>query len=85
MTSEYIPFMRTDFAGRRIAGEMRAALVTAHPGHELCLYGWLKRARPCVFIFTDGSGSTGEPRLELTTKLLARTGARCRRGDGQGV
>lgn len=76
MTSEYIPFMRTDFTGRRVAGETRAALVTAHPGHELCLYGWLKQARPSVFIFTDGSGSTGEPRLGLTTKLLARTGAR---------
>lgn len=54
---------------------MRAALVTAHPGHELCVLGWLKRARPCVFVITDGSGRSGEPKLEATTDLLARAGA----------
>jgi hypothetical protein len=74
--SQYIPFLRRDSSGRLLAGEARAALVTAHPGHELCLFGWLKQARPRVFILTDGSGSTGEPRLGLTTKLLTHTGAR---------
>lgn len=53
-----------------------AALVVAHPGHELRVYGWMERARPLVFVLTDGSGSAGEARLESTTALLARTGAR---------
>src|SRR5207253_5484219 len=32
----------------------RAALVIAHPGHELRVYHWLRLARPSVFILTDG-------------------------------
>lgn len=32
----------------------RAALVVAHPGHELRVYGWLEQARPRVFVLTDG-------------------------------
>jgi hypothetical protein len=32
-----------------------AALVVAHPGHELRLHGWLERATPLVFVITDGS------------------------------
>src|SRR2546421_7002944 len=49
---------------------MRATLVIAHPGHELCIYGWLKSARPRVFILTDGSGHSGNPRIERTTNIL---------------
>lgn len=36
------------------------ALCIAHPGHELRLHGFLEQARPCVFIFTDGSHRTGQ-------------------------
>jgi hypothetical protein len=54
----------------------RPALVVAHPGHELRVYGWLERERPLVFVLTDGSGSGGEARLDSTTALLAQTGAR---------
>ena len=54
----------------------RAALVTAHPGHELCVYGWLDTVRPQVFVLTDGSGRSGISRLDSTTKILAQTGAR---------
>ena len=59
------------------AGEgERAALVIAHPGHELRVHGWLEQARPEVFVLTDGSGHTGRSRLASTSRLLARAGAR---------
>ena len=53
----------------------RAALVVAHPGHELCVYHWLQLARPQVFIFTDGSGHSGTSRLHTTTRILKQVGA----------
>jgi hypothetical protein len=52
----------------------RAALVIAHPSHELRVYGWLERAHPRVFVLTDGSGRCGQPRLGATTRLLAQLG-----------
>lgn len=51
------------------------ALVVAHPGHELRVHGWLEKTRPVVFVLTDGSGR-GAPRIESTTRLLAKAGAR---------
>jgi len=56
--------------------DRRAALVVAHPGHELCVYGWLDTVRPRIFVLTDGSGRSGTSRLDSTTKILAQTGAR---------
>lgn len=53
----------------------RAALVVAHPSHELRLHGWLEQARPYVCVLTDGGGRSGEPRLERTTEVLSRSGA----------
>jgi hypothetical protein len=53
----------------------RAALVIAHPSHELRVHGWLELAQPRVFIWADGSGRSGPSRLDWTTKILARTGA----------
>jgi hypothetical protein len=53
-----------------------SALVSAHPGHELRVHGWLERERPEVFVLTDGSGSTGKPRVASSAALLARAGAR---------
>ena len=55
--------------------EGRAALVVAHPGHELRVYSWLERVRPLVFVLTDGSGRTGHSRLQSTTNILSRVGA----------
>ena len=52
-----------------------AALVVAHPSHELRVHGWLQTSRPFVFVLTDGSGRAAEPRLESTTKVLADLGA----------
>lgn len=53
----------------------RAALVVAHPSHELRLHGWLEKTRPYVCILTDGAGRSGEPRLPRTSEVLARVGA----------
>jgi hypothetical protein len=53
----------------------RAALVVAHPGHELKVHGWLETARPLVFVLTDGSGHSNQPRLSSTTAILNRVQA----------
>ncbi len=53
----------------------RAALVVAHPGHELRVHGLCERHRPLVCVLTDGSGSGARSRLAETTALLARLGA----------
>jgi len=53
----------------------RAALVVAHPSHELRLHGWLEQAKPYVCVLTDGGGRASEPRLDRTTQVLARAGA----------
>jgi hypothetical protein len=52
----------------------RPALLIAHPGHELRVLGWLRHAKPRVFVLTDGSGH-GESRLENTSALLESAGA----------
>lgn len=54
----------------------RAALVLAHPGHELRVYHWLGLARPLCFVLTDGSGRSGKSRLHSTTEILEQFGAR---------
>jgi hypothetical protein len=54
----------------------KAALVIAHPGHELRVYHWLEKAHPVVFILTDGSVRSEKSRLESTTRLLEQAGAR---------
>lgn len=54
----------------------RAALVIAHPGHELRIHHWLERARPVTFVLTDGSGNTDHSRLASTTAVLRSAGAR---------
>jgi hypothetical protein len=59
-----------------ISSNSRAALIVAHPGHELALAGWLAMSQPTVFVITDGSGQLSRPRLHSTTKVLLRAGAR---------
>ena len=51
-----------------------AALVVAHPGHEIRLHGWLELARPRIFILTDGSGRASRSRLGATTAYLSSCG-----------
>ncbi len=55
--------------------DKRAALVVAHPSHELRVHGWLQLTRPTVFVITDGSGRFSQPRLASTTKVLAEVGS----------
>src|SRR5260370_1251930 len=55
---------------------IRAALVVAHPGHELMVHGWLEESLPRVFVLTDGSGHSNQSRLGSTTKILKHVGAR---------
>ena len=59
---------------RRPLGE-RPALVVAHPGHELRVYGWLEAARPRVHVLTDGSGRSQQSRAASTDRVLAAAGA----------
>ncbi|QDU86990.1 hypothetical protein Pla175_03440 [Pirellulimonas nuda] len=54
---------------------VRAALVIAHPAHELRLLGWLARVKPVTFVLTDGAGRVGRPRLARTAALLRQVGA----------
>jgi len=54
---------------------VRAALIIAHPGHELRVHGWLERERPVVFVLTDGSGHGGVPRVSSTRSVVHRAGA----------
>ncbi len=56
--------------------ETTAAVVVAHPGHEVRIHGWLERERPMVFVLTDGSGRVGEPRIASTREYLKRFGMR---------
>ncbi|HEX3576926.1 MAG TPA: hypothetical protein VHY33_00065 [Thermoanaerobaculia bacterium] len=55
--------------------EGRPALIIAHPGHELVLFGWMEENRPVVSVLTDGSGRNGTSRLSSTLKVLRETGA----------
>jgi hypothetical protein len=52
-----------------------AALIVAHPGHELLVHGWLSLARSALYVLTDGSGHSGRSRLQATTSLLNAIGA----------
>lgn len=54
----------------------RAALVVAHPGHELRLHGWLELVRPDVLILTDGSGSGRPSRFAWSSRLVEGVGAK---------
>ncbi len=58
-----------------LAPEVRAALVVAHPGHELRLHGWLERVRPDVYVLTDGAGSLGTSRVASTARVISGAGA----------
>jgi len=53
----------------------QAAMVIAHPGHELRVYHWLTLAHPTIFILTDGSGNSGTSRLASTARIMEQTGA----------
>jgi hypothetical protein len=64
--------VRADAAGHIL--QSPAALVVAHPGHELRLFRWLELEHPTVFILTDGSGRSGESRLASSLAVLDAAG-----------
>ena len=53
-----------------------SALCVAHPGHELRIHEWVCRSQPLVFILTDGSGGSGEPRTGYSAGILRDSGGR---------
>jgi hypothetical protein len=61
---------------RLLPTDARAALVVAHPGHELMVHRLLEVTKPRVFILTDGSGRSRQSRLNSTTNILNRACAR---------
>ncbi len=64
-----------DTDGRPLLSHRKAALIVAHPGHELRVHRWLELARPTVYVLTDGSGRTARSRLPSTSQVLADAGA----------
>jgi nucleotide-binding universal stress UspA family protein len=58
-----------------IANNQGWAVLSAHPGHELVIHGFMERAQPLVAILTDGSGSKGVSRVDSTTRVLDAVGA----------
>lgn len=65
----------SDPSHRTPASVTRAALIVAHPGHELRVHGWLEEEAPVVCVLTDGSGRTQRSRLDSTTGVLNAAGA----------
>ena len=53
-----------------------AALVVAHPGHELRVHRWIEIHRPSVYVLTDGSGHGDRGRLDSTRSVLRLAGGR---------
>ena len=53
----------------------RSALVIAHPGHELRVFGWYEQARPRLFVLTCGSRSGTHGRLSFSQSLAEHIGA----------
>lgn len=56
-------------------GELSAALIISHPGHELRVFHWLEQTRPVVLVITDGSGSINQARISSTSRILKMLGA----------
>jgi len=52
----------------------KPALLAAHPGHELKVFGWIAAYKPRIYVITDGSGHGGVSRLPSTMQLLAPLG-----------
>ena len=48
-------------------------MVVAHPGHELRLHGWLERAKPVLFVISDGSARS-QSRIPSTRAILDAVG-----------
>ena len=81
MTNDHLQFEIDPQRPRQVSAAThlppgRAALMMAHPGHEISIYHWVETARPDTFVLTDGSGHRVQSRLHLTTDLLITVGAK---------
>jgi hypothetical protein len=56
-------------------GRLRAAVMVAHPGHELMIHHWIERHRPMYCVLTDGSGGSGRSRTASTARVIEGVGA----------
>ena len=59
-----------DFGAWLIDPSRRAALVVAHPAHEIRVLHWLSRVRPHVYILTQGSRSGADSARRQASELL---------------
>jgi hypothetical protein len=76
MRASMEPTERGRRGGSDVGPEPAAALLLSHPGHELRVHGFVERARPLVWVVTDGSGRTATARTRASAALLAAVGAR---------
>ncbi|MBL8545991.1 MAG: hypothetical protein JNL81_05970 [Hyphomonadaceae bacterium] len=69
-------FSTAEFEAWMIAPERRAALVIAHPAHEIRILRWLSLVRPHVYILTQGSRSGADnTRRAASERLIEAHGA----------
>jgi hypothetical protein len=54
----------------RLPAHTRAAILVAHPGHELRIFNWIEKHRPVYCCLTDGSGGSGASRTSSSLRLL---------------
>jgi hypothetical protein len=52
----------------------RSALIVAHPGHELRVFGWLAQMRPTLHVLTAGDGAYGGGRAEESRAITEQLG-----------
>lgn len=52
------------------------AVVIGHPGHELRIHRFIEIYQPYVYVLTDGSGLSGNSRINKTKDILDRSGAK---------
>ena len=60
----------SDFAAWLTDPARRAALVIAHPAHEIRVFHWLSRVRPHTYILTQGSRSGADSTRRLASERL---------------
>ena len=54
----------------------KAAMIIAHPGHELRAVKFMRLHKPDVYILTDGSGSRNSSRISKSIEIIESLGAK---------
>jgi hypothetical protein len=61
----------------QVSPSRSTALFVGHPGHELRLYGWMRREKPICMVLTTGSRfGSDTARLQASSDLLTTLGGR---------